>query len=282
MNVQPPGHPADTLVALTGVGVARDGRWLVRNVDLEVRRGEIVTLIGPNGSGKSTVAKAALGVHAPDEGRVLRDASLRVGYVPQRMAIDPTLPLTVDRLLRLTGPLSADERRAALELVGIPQLAQAEVHRLSGGEFQRALLARAIARRPDLLVLDEPLQGVDFTGEVALYELIVRIRAETGCGILLVSHDLHVVMAQTDTVVCLNGHVCCRGTPQSVSRSPEYLALFGARAASTLAIYSHHHDHTHLADGRVRHADGSITDGDEHQPEHPHGHDHHAGHDDAR
>ncbi len=285
MNAPSPGHHAETLVDMTGVGVARAGRWLVRNVDLEVRRGEIVTLIGPNGSGKSTVAKAAIGVHAPDEGRVRRNASLRIGYVPQRMAIDPTLPLTVDRLLRLTGPLPTAERRAALELVGIAQLAHAEVHRLSGGEFQRALLARAIARRPELLVLDEPLQGVDFTGEVALYELIVRIRAETGCGILLVSHDLHVVMAQTDTVVCLNGHVCCRGTPQSVSRSPEYLALFGARAARTLAIYSHHHDHTHLADGRVRHADGSITDGEtpHDQPHgHHHGHDHPHGHDDAR
>ena len=278
MNAPSPGHRAEPLVTMTGVGVARGGRWLVRNVDLEVRRGEIVTLIGPNGSGKSTVAKAAIGVHAPDAGRVSRSASLRIGYVPQRLAIDPTLPLSVDRLLRLTGPLPVAERRAALELVGIPQLANAEVHQLSGGEFQRALLARAIARRPDLLVLDEPLQGVDFTGEVALYELIVRIRAETGCGILLVSHDLHVVMAQTDTVVCLNGHVCCRGPPQSVSRSPEYLALFGARAARTLAIYSHHHDHTHLADGRVRHADGSITDGDEHH----HDHDQPPGHDDAR
>ncbi|MFA7503507.1 MAG: ATP-binding cassette domain-containing protein [Burkholderiaceae bacterium] len=286
MKLPSPGQSTDTLVALAGVGIARAGRWLVRDVDLQVGRGEIVTLIGPNGSGKSTVAKAAIGIHAPDEGRVLRAAALRVGYVPQRMAIAPTLPLTVERLLGLTGRLSPAEGRAALELVGIPHLARAEVHRLSGGEFQRALLARAIARRPDLLVLDEPLQGVDFTGEVALYELIVRIRDETGCGILLISHDLHVVMAQTDTVVCLNGHVCRRGTPQSVSRSPEYLALFGPRAAQTLAIYSHHHDHTHLADGRVRLADGTITDGDahhharhEHGNEHEHHHDHHHRHD---
>lgn len=262
MTATPAEHPADTLVSLTGVGIRRDGRWLVHDVDLDVRRGEIVTLIGPNGSGKSTVAKTALGVYRPDAGRVVRPASLRIGYVPQRLTIEPTLPLTVERLVALTGPVASRERQAALALVGIPHLAQAEVHRLSGGEFQRALLARAIARRPDLLVLDEPVQGVDFTGEIALYELIVRIRAETGCGILLISHDLHVVMAQTDTVVCLNGHVCCRGTPQSVSRNPEYLALFGARAAQALAIYPHHHDHTHLADGQVRYG--------------------HAGHDHAR
>jgi zinc transport system ATP-binding protein len=251
---------ADVLVSVDGLGIVRAGRWLVRDVDLQVRRGEIVTLIGPNGSGKSTVAKAAIGVHAPDAGSVARMPSLRIGYVPQRLAVDATLPMTVERLLTLTGPLTAAERRDALARVGIAHLARAAVQQLSGGEFQRALLARAIARRPHLLVLDEPVQGVDFTGEVALYDLITRIRDETGCGILLISHDLHVVMAQTDTVVCLNGHVCCRGTPQSVSRNPEYLALFGARAADTLAIYAHRHDHTHGPDGCVRHDDGIARD----------------------
>lgn len=268
VNPPPPAAKADILVALHGVGIERAGRWLVRGIDLEVRRGEIVTLIGPNGSGKSTVAKAAIGIHAADEGRIERLASLRIGYVPQRLSVDATLPLTVERLLCLTSRLSGRERQAALALVGIGHLARAQVHRLSGGEFQRALLARAIARQPNLLVLDEPLQGVDFGGEIALYELIVRIRAETGCGILLISHDLHVVMAQTDTVICLNGHVCCRGTPQSVTRNPAYLALFGSRAAQALAIYSHQHDHTHLADGRIARADGSAEAGEDNH----HGH----------
>jgi zinc transport system ATP-binding protein len=169
------------------------------------------------------------------------------------------MPLTVDRLMTLTAPLKGAEIDAALEATGIRHLARAEVQHLSGGEFQRALLARAIARKPDLLVLDEPVQGVDFSGEIALYDLIKTIRNTTGCGILLISHDLHVVMAETDTVICLNGHVCCRGTPETVSQSPEYLRLFGARAGQTLAFYNHHHDHTHLPDGRVLHADGSIT-----------------------
>ena len=248
------------LVALTSVGVRREGRWLVRGIDVSIAPGEIVTLIGPNGSGKSTTAKAAIGVIRPDEGRIERRAGLRVGYVPQKLSIDWTMPLTVDRLMTLTGPLKGREVDAALEATGIRHLARAEVQHLSGGEFQRALLARAIARKPDLLVLDEPVQGVDFSGEIALYDLIKTIRNTTGCGILLISHDLHVVMAETDTVICLNGHVCCRGTPESVSRSPEYLRLFGTRAAETLAVYSHHHDHTHLPDGRVLHADGSVTD----------------------
>lgn len=266
------------LVSLQDVGVRRDGRWLVRGVDFSVRRGEIVTLIGPNGSGKSTSAKAAIGVLKPNEGRVERVAGLKVGYVPQKLAVDWTLPLSVHRLMTLTGPLSQSELTAALEAVGIAHLAKAEVQHLSGGEFQRALLARAIARKPDLLVLDEPVQGVDFNGEIALYDLIKSIRNSEGCGILLISHDLHVVMAATDTVVCLNGHVCCRGTPQTVSQSPEYVRLFGTRAAQSLAIYSHHHDHTHLPDGRVQHADGTITDhchsGDGHH-EHDHqDHDH--------
>ncbi|WP_377289424.1 ATP-binding cassette domain-containing protein [Rhizobium sp. SG2393] len=252
-------HQRDILVSLSQAGIRRQGRYLVRGVDFSIRRGEIVTLIGPNGSGKSTTAKMAIGVYKADEGRVTRKAGLKVGYVPQKLAVDWTLPLTVERLMTLTGPLTRRELLDAVEATGVAHLLKAEVQRLSGGEFQRALLARAIARRPDLLVLDEPVQGVDFNGEIALYDLIKTIRNRTGCGILLISHDLHIVMAETDTVICLNGHVCCRGTPEVVSRSPEYLKLFGARAAQTLAVYSHHHDHTHLPDGRVLHADGTVT-----------------------
>jgi zinc transport system ATP-binding protein len=277
-----PAKPArrEILVSLKGAGVHRGGRWLVRNVEFDIARGEIVTLIGPNGSGKSTTARTAIGVLKPDEGSVTRMPGLTVGYVPQKLAIDWTLPLTVERLMTLTASHAAAEIREALDSVGIAHLARAEVQALSGGEFQRALLARAILRKPDLLVLDEPVQGVDFSGEVALYELIGAIRDRTGCGILLISHDLHVVMASTDTVICLNGHVCCRGTPQTVVASPEYQKLFGARAAGTLAIYRHHHDHTHLPDGRVLHEDGSVTQNCHPDDGHHHDHDHHdeAGH----
>ncbi|KQW27580.1 zinc ABC transporter ATP-binding protein [Rhizobium sp. Root274] len=285
---------AEPLVSLVGAGVYRNGRWLVRGVDFSVRPGEIVTLIGPNGSGKSTSAKMATGILRADEGRVTRKSGLRVGYVPQRLAVDWTMPLTVRRLMTLTAPLGANEIDRALDAVGIRHLAGAEVQHLSGGEFQRALLARAMARKPDILVLDEPVQGVDFSGEIALYDLITSIRNATGCGILLISHDLHIVMAETDTVICLNGHVCCRGTPAAVSSSPEYMRLFGDKASRTLAVYSHDHDHTHLPDGRVLHGDGSITDhchpddGHHHgesagdaSDHHLHGHDHHAHHDHA-
>ena len=261
---------SDSLVKLEGAGIFRDGRWLVRGVSCTVDSGEIVTLIGPNGSGKSTTAKMALGILTPDEGLATRREGLRIAYVPQSLAIDWTLPLAVDRFLRLTGPISRSEAADALAATGVGHLARSEVRTLSGGEFQRVLLARAIARRPDLLVLDEPVQGVDFTGEIALYELIKSIRDRLGCGVLLISHDLHVVMAATDRVICLNGHVCCSGTPTVVASSAEYKALFGARAASTLAVYEHSHDHTHLPDGRVQHADGTITDhchpGDGHHP----------------
>jgi len=284
--LSPVNTGAKPLVSLNNVGIRRNGRWLVRGVDFSVSPGEIVTLIGPNGSGKSTSAKAAIGVLKPDEGTVERLSGLKVGYVPQKLAVDWTLPLTVRRLMTLTGPLPDREMMAALEAAGMAHMLDAEVQHLSGGEFQRALMARAIARKPDLLVLDEPVQGVDFSGEIALYDLIKQIRNNTGCGILLISHDLHVVMAETDTVICLNGHVCCRGTPQAVSQSPEYVRLFGSRAAQTLAVYSHHHDHTHLPDGRVQHADGTVTDhchpedGHHHDHDHPHGHDHdHDGHD---
>lgn len=263
---------SETLIEMRGVGVRRGGRWLVRGVDLSVRPGEIVTLIGPNGSGKSTTAKTAIGVIKPSEGVVTTRSGLTIGYVPQKLAVDPTLPLTVGRLMTLTSRHGRAEIAAALDAVGIGHLANETVQTLSGGEFQRALLARAMVRRPDVLILDEPVQGVDFTGEIALYDLIKRIRDRTNCGILLISHDLHLVMAETDTVICLNGHVCCRGTPQAVAESEEYVRLFGKRAAASLAIYSHHHDHTHLPDGRVRHADGSVTESCD-------GHDHGHGHD---
>ncbi|MEX3009787.1 ATP-binding cassette domain-containing protein [Hoeflea sp. TYP-13] len=265
---------SDALVTLENAGFERSGKWLVRGVDLTVRRGEIVTLIGPNGSGKSTTAKLALGIHRTTEGTAKRSAGLKVGYVPQKVSVDWTLPLSLKRFMRLTKRLESQQIEEALEATGIAHLADAEVRTLSGGEFQRAMLARAIAVKPDFMVLDEPVQGVDFSGEIALYELISRIRDDLGCGILLISHDLHVVMAATDQVICLNGHICCKGSPDMVAESAEYRQLFGDRATAALAIYRHHHDHTHLPDGRVRHLDGTITD--HCHPDDGH-HDHHPG-----
>lgn len=264
----------EPLFKLNNAGVHQAGRWLVRGVSFSLEPGEIVTLIGPNGSGKSTTAKMALGIIKPNEGQVTRSLDLRVAYVPQKLSVDWTLPLTVRRFMNLTGHIRESETSEAMVATGVSHLAAAEVRTLSGGEFQRVMLARAIARKPDLLVLDEPVQGVDFSGEIVLYDLIKRIRDELGCGILLISHDLHVVMATTDRVICLNGHVCCSGTPTAVTSTPEYKALFGARAASTLAVYEHHHDHTHLSGGRVQHGDGSITDychpsDGHHHPENP-------------
>lgn len=267
-------HPA-SLTELTNAGVRRGGRWLVRGVDMAVKPGEIITLIGPNGSGKSTTAKMALGLLTPDEGRARRHQSLRIGYAPQKVEVDWTLPLTVERFMSLTGRLAPAQADDAMAATGVAHLRRAEVRILSGGEFQRVMLARAIARRPDLLVLDEPVQSVDFTGEIAIYELIRKIRDDLHCGVLLISHDLHVVMAATDRVICLNGHVCCSGTPSAVASSPAYRELFGTRAASAIAVYEHSHDHTHLPDGRVRHSDGTITDhchpgdGHHHEPDRP-------------
>lgn len=270
-----PANPP--LIELKDAGVFRDGRWLVRNINLTVSAGEIVTLIGPNGSGKSTTAKMALYITKPDEGSVTHQPNLRIGYVPQKLNLDRTLPLSVERLMTLTAKVSKADILKALERVGIAHLLKAQIANLSGGELQRALIARAIARNPNLLVLDEPVQGVDFNGEAVLYELIQKVRDETGCAVLLISHDLHLVMSATDRVFCLNGHICCSGTPEEVSASPDYMRLFGARAALPLSVYQHKHDHTHLADGRVLHSDGTITDHCHHEDGH-HNHEgqHHA------
>ncbi len=239
------------LVEACNIGVQREGRWLVRHVDLQVHRGEIVTLIGLNGSGKSTTAKLILGLLHPDEGQVVLRPQLKVGYVPQSLVIDPSLPLTVRRLMTLTASYNGQQVAEALAKTGASSCMDRPVQKLSGGEFQRVLLARALLAQPQLLVLDEPVQGVDYAGEIALYELIAALRAELDCGILLISHDLHIVMAATDRVICLNGHVCCSGTPERVANAPEYRQLFGARAADTLALYHHDHDHHHHDDGSI-------------------------------
>lgn len=237
------------LLSLKNIGVRKSQRWLVRGVSLSVSPGEIVTIIGPNGSGKSTTAEVALGVTPPTEGEAIKRKNLRVSYVPQKINIDWSLPLTVSRFMSLTQKISSKDRDIALGLTKTSHLVDTELRFLSGGEFQRVLLARALSTKPELLVLDEPVQGVDYNGEIEMYQLIDTVRKEMNCGVLLISHDLHVVMAATDQVICLNGHVCCSGTPASVLSSPEFVHLFGAHAASGLAVYTHNHDHDHLPDG---------------------------------
>ena len=238
------------LVKLENTGVIRNHRWLVKDVSLEVEKGKIVTLIGPNGSGKSTTAKIALGIYKDIKGKVQKFTD-KIGYVPQKISIDWTLPIRVSDFMTLTMDLKEQEINDSLELTGVKHLKDNDLRNLSGGEFQRVLIARAISKKPDLLVLDEPVQGVDFKGELSLYELIKKISDELGCGILLISHDLHVVMSATDYVVCLNGHVCCSGTPQSVVNDSKYKELFGDRASTILSVYEHDHDHTHSPDGTI-------------------------------
>ena len=244
-------NSTEVLIEATGLSVAFDGRQILDQVDIRVHSREIVTLIGPNGAGKTTLLRLLLGLQVPDTGRVHRAPELTIGYLPQKISVDPTLPLTVERMLGLTNPVAPRAMREELEGVGAAHLMQAMMHELSGGERQRVMLARAMLREPDLLVLDEPVQGVDFKGELDLYELIGRIRDRRECGILLVSHDLHLVMASTDRVVCLNHHICCAGHPEAVKRDPEYLALFGHRAAESLAVYAHMHDHEHDLSGDI-------------------------------
>lgn len=261
-----PVRPAEVLpgalIAARGLSVRHPGGAapVLRDVNLSIAPGQIVTVVGPNGSGKSTLIRALLG-HVPGEaGEVLRAPGLRIGYVPQRVHVDAAIPMTVRRFLSLPVRVSDAEARAALTRTGVEGLERRPIADLSGGQFQRVLLARALLARPQLLVLDEPTQGLDQPGIVGFYRLIEEVRAETGAAVLMVSHDLLVVMRASDRVICLNGHVCCEGTPEHVSSAPEYRALFGAEAEGTLALYRHHHDHDH---------DGLPCEG--------HDHTHHAG-----
>ena len=239
------------LVKLNQAGFRLKDKWLVKGVSLQIERGQIVTLIGPNGSGKSTTAKIALGIYKKIDGEVEKYTN-KVGYVPQKISIDWTLPLRVKDFMVLTESLKDEDINEALSLTGVIQLKNKNLGDLSGGEFQRVLIARAISKKPDLLVLDEPVQGVDFTGEIALYKLIKKITDELNCGILLISHDLHTVMSATDHVVCLNGHVCCSGSPIDVAKNNEYKALFGEQASQILSRYEHRHDHVHTSKGEIK------------------------------
>lgn len=238
------------LVKLENAGVFRSSKWLVRGISLEINQGEIVTLIGPNGSGKTTTAKMILNILNTDEGLVTGKAS-KMAYVPQKINIDWTMPLRVIDFMKITNSLNNTQITESLSMTGVDELLYNQIHSLSGGEFQRVLIARAIAKKPDLLVLDEPVQGVDFNGEIALYNLIKEISVNLNCGILLISHDMHFVMSTTDHVICLNGHICCSGSPSNVVKNPEYIKLFGQHNSETLSYYQHRHDHSHNHDGSI-------------------------------
>jgi len=244
-----------TLIAAEGVDVRFGSRAVLRGVSIRIERGEIVTIVGPNGSGKSTLLRVLIGAQATAAGRVLRSAGLRVGYVPQRLHIDPTLPLTVRRFLDLPVRAPDAEAERALEDAGAGAIGPRQMADLSGGQLQRVLLARATLHAPDILMLDEPTQGLDQPGSAAFYRSLEAVRDRLGCAVLMVSHDLHVVMSASDRVVCLNGHVCCEGTPAVVSAAPAYRELFGTGTRGALALYRHEHTH-----------------------DHDHGHDHGSGH----
>ncbi|MCL1629286.1 metal ABC transporter ATP-binding protein [Roseibaca sp. V10] len=234
-----------SLIATEHLAVRLGGREVLHHIDLSVAPGEIVTIVGPNGSGKSTLLRALLGVVAPSKGRVTRQPGLRIGYVPQKLHIDPTMPLPVARFLSLPDRQSNARIGEVLARVGVPDVAGQDMTTLSGGQFQRVLLARALLSHPDILILDEATAGLDQPGTAAFYRLIEDVRRELGCAVLSVSHDLHVVMSASDRVICLNGHICCSGAPHVVRAAPEYRALFGYGTGGALALYQHEHDHEH-------------------------------------
>jgi zinc transport system ATP-binding protein len=259
----------DNLIQLDSVSVEFDGRKVLDNISLNLERGRITTLIGPNGAGKSTLVKVLLGLQHKYSGKITKSKKLKFVYFPQKIKLNDSLPLNVERFLKLTGKFSKQEILEALKLVGAEHLIKSNMHQLSGGENQRVLIARSLLKRPDLLVLDEPAQGVDVQGQIDLYELIDSIRHRFGCAVFMVSHDLHLVMAKTDDVICLHHHICCSGAPADIKHHPSYIALFGTAVQESLAFYHHQHDHHHhdLA--------GQPVSGDVHDcSNHKHGHHH--------
>ncbi len=241
-----------TLLAARSINKDFAERKILENISLTIEEGQIVTLIGPNGAGKTTLVRIALGLLQPDSGSIYHRPKLRIGYMPQRVHVEPTLPLTVNRFLQLANRQDKALLSSTLKDLKIGHLEGQQLAAISGGELQRVLLARALLRKPELLILDEPAQGVDLAGQAELYQLISEISDRHGCGVLMISHDLHLVMSSTDEVICLNHHICCHGKPEHVTNDPAYLNLFGANASGNLAVYTHHHDHDHEIGGSVK------------------------------
>lgn len=236
------------MLEATKVSKRFGGRTVLENVSLQVRPQQTLTLIGPNGSGKTTLVRVLLGLEAPDSGSVARKPNLKVGYVPQRVKPEPTFPITAQAFLQMHAHRHKPEVKAVQAIageLGVAHTLGTQLCDVSGGELQRLLLARALLCQPELLVLDEPVQGVDVTGQAQLYALIAAAAKTRNLAVLMVSHDLHLVMATTDEVICLNKHICCAGHPHAVAEDPQFAALFGPAIAQQFAIYQHQHDHVH-------------------------------------
>ena len=234
-----------SLITVENLSVKYGTNFVLKKINLEIKSGEIVTIVGPNGSGKTSLIKAIIGAVQPADGKINLKSNLKIGYIPQRLNFDTTLPITVKRFMTLTEKVDKNTYISALETAGVPQILKSQMSSLSGGQFQRVLLARALIGAPEILILDEATQGLDQPGSAAFYRQIEQLRQNTGCAVLMISHDLHVVMSTSDRVVCLNGHVCCEGTPSAVVSTPEYQELFGAGTEGALALYRHDHDHIH-------------------------------------
>lgn len=250
------------LIQFDKVSLEANGQHIVQDITFEIKKPEIITLLGPNGAGKTSLVRLLVGLESPTQGSITRHPNLCIGYVPQQLSLKKSLPLTALRFLQAGKKSSEQQIKDALRLAQAEHLIHKSVQILSGGERQKLLLARALLGAPDLLVLDEPMQGIDLHGQEELYSLLYDLQRQQDISIFLVSHDLHIVMSESNHIMCLNKHLCCSGSSEEIQSNPEFLKMFGLESAAHLAIYTHRHDHHHGFNKTTPLATSSHTLGD--------------------
>jgi len=230
---------ANALISAHNISVVKNEKAILKNIDIEINKNDFLTIIGPNGAGKTMLLKCLMEFYKPDSGKIIKKPNLKIGYMPQSINIINTMPLSVQNFITVRKKFDEVSFKKVVSETQTEKIIDKQLSVLSGGEMQRVLLARSLLNNPELLILDEPAQNLDVSGQIYFYNLLQSIYLKRGLSVLMVSHDLHLVMVSTKKVICLSNHICCYGKPQHITKDPEFISMFGKDMANIMAVYQH-------------------------------------------